>query len=377
MIALFVATLALAGTLQVDTGGGATVRVDGKLARYDASGLVLVESAGGTHHVRVKPVFGRGVEAEVEVPAEGAVRLVLRDGSLERAAPLAVTATGPLTAGFAPASPPAPVPSTPSESAAADLPAIPDHAVPIYEGTRGFKIPIRLADGTVVEASFDTGATRLGLCPDLARAGGFVQTGTGRSITPGGTVVVQSGELPSIELLGHRMRRVSATVYPDAPCTLTMLGMEQLAHLEAVLRDGTLWVWIGAPHATEGSSDFTLDSYGTLVARVRLGSREVELTVDTGASHVNLSPAQARLAGALPTGEARRFETAATTQVNSIYTVPSLSLGGYEARDVPAVVVPGLAEGLLGRSALLRLDAEWRFSRGRASLHPRRADASP
>ena len=368
--ALLWSALTLAGTLEVTAPPGTTVVVDGRLqARQAGTDTVAVQLPAGTVPVRVKRLFGRTYTLDVEVPEQGTVWVSLEDEQLV-ARPKTSTPTSPHMVPTAQRAERAPVPpgvSTPQET---PFP-LPPTATPLHEGPRGWQLPIRLADGTELQATFDTGATSLGMCPRLARAAGFEQTHTTQSITPAGVQEVAAGLVPSIDLLGRRMLRVSTTVYPNLPCSTVMFGMEPLSQLEAVLRDGTLWVWIGAPRASQGSSAFQIDAYGSLTTHLQVGNRRVQVNLDTGASHVWLPSTTARTLGARDTGERMAVEDAGGVRQETVLLFPELTFAGHTVHNVKGGVRDVASEGgWVGRAALKSLDrVEWRFSQGAASLH--------
>lgn len=348
LLLALLSTLALAGTVEIEAPPGIVVVVDGVVrARETASGHVWLDLPGGTHEIKMVRLFGASTSAAVEVPASGHLRVWLEGGALASAA----AGAGPQ------ASPPFEIPA---------------RAVRLRDEERGWRIPVRFADGTEVLATFDTGATKLGLCPELARTAGFVATETMRVITPAGTFHTPSGRVTHIDLLGHRVRGATAIVYPDLPCTTVMLGMQQLAHLEAVLRDGDLWVWIGEPRATTGSRQFHVDATGTLASHLEVNGRRVAVTVDTGASHLVVAPALAEALGAQATGESSRFEDAGGVRISQWLLFPELRFAGFQLNNLQGIAPPTMTESaFIGRNALVAIEgAEWRFSRGEAALHP-------
>jgi predicted aspartyl protease len=350
-LSLLCCAWSLAGTVEVQTRGGAIVRVGDQIARYDgAPGVARLSLPEGTHEVRVLRLLGPDVTARVEVPATGTVRLVLQGAEL--------TVSGTIAE------------PTATDAGPPRMPEPPEDAVAIPLGRQGFQLPMRLKDGTVVHAMFDTGATRLGLCPELAEAGGFRPDRVVETLTPDGVVLARTGVLPHVDLLGHRWREVTVSVFPDLACDMVMLGMEQLAHLEAVLRDETLHVWIGEPRATPGSPAFFIDSYGALGVHARVGEQATTLTVDTGAAFVALAPSVVAAAGGRTTGVSVPFTSPTGMGAAERVTLPALEVAGVAFSDVEGVVLEVEGDvGLLGRPVLTDAAVEWRFSRGRASLH--------
>lgn len=94
---------------------------------------------------------------------------------------------------------------------------------------------------------------------------------------------------------------------------------------------------------------------GHFYAPVTVGTRAVTMLVDTGASVVALTGADARAAGVhWNPGQLAVVAQGASGPVRGVaLTIARMRLGGHEARDVAAVVVPeGLPISLLGQSFL-------------------------
>ncbi len=97
---------------------------------------------------------------------------------------------------------------------------------------------------------------------------------------------------------------------------------------------------------------------GHFWTRATADGRGVDVLVDTGASAVALTPADARGMGVRPEALAydRTVVTAAGRARAAPVTIARLSVGPVEVRDVPALVVEhGLERSLLGMSFLGRL----------------------
>jgi len=363
MLALLLTALSLAGTLQVDCPPGHVVKVDGQVRTYDDTGLIQVQLPAGTHSVRVRRILGRRFDTRVDVPDQGTVRVVLRGGSLVQAPPLERATRPAPTSTTAPASGPLP----------ADDLQIPARAVRAPLTSQGFRIPIGLGPQVQVQGSLDTGANKLGLCPELARQAGFVHRGSADSITPSATVRVLTGSLPRVELAGHTLRDVPALVYPDLPCDLVMVGVDTLDAYNVVLRDQALHVWSGAPRATPGSKSFYLDNEGALAVWATVGGVRTPLLLDTGATRMGLRPDVARASGARQTGETGRFMTATGIVESPYLQVPQVIIEGAVLTDVLASTSgPHGDPGRVGRVELVELarqGLEFRFSEGRAALH--------
>ncbi len=97
---------------------------------------------------------------------------------------------------------------------------------------------------------------------------------------------------------------------------------------------------------------------GHFWTRALVDGRSVDVLVDTGASAVALTPADARALGVAP--ERLRYDRAVVTAAGRVRAAPvtlaRLSVGSVEVREVPALVVDrGLERSLLGMSFLGRL----------------------
>jgi aspartyl protease family protein len=108
-----------------------------------------------------------------------------------------------------------------------------------------------------------------------------------------------------------------------------------------------------------GSIDLARAADGHFYAETTVNSAPVRLLVDTGASVVALTAADARAAGL--TWSAAEIEIVAQGASGPVAGVPvtldRVVLGGHEARDVRAIIVPeGLAISLLGQSFLATID---------------------
>ena len=94
---------------------------------------------------------------------------------------------------------------------------------------------------------------------------------------------------------------------------------------------------------------------GHFYAPVTVGAQPITMLVDTGASVVALTGEDARLAGvAWDPGQLATVAQGAGGAVRGVaITIPLMRLGGHEARDVAAVIIPeGLPVSLLGQAFL-------------------------
>lgn len=106
---------------------------------------------------------------------------------------------------------------------------------------------------------------------------------------------------------------------------------------------------------TAGATELRRAGDGHFYAPVAIGERPITMLVDTGASVVALTGEDARLAGIhWNPAELRVVASGAGGDVRGVaLTIDRMRLGGHEARDVRAVVVPeGLRISLLGQSFL-------------------------
>lgn len=104
-----------------------------------------------------------------------------------------------------------------------------------------------------------------------------------------------------------------------------------------------------------GTTELPRAADGHFYAEAQVNGSSVHFLVDTGASVVALTGADARAAGlSWSDAEVRVVAQGASGPVSGVaVTLDRLSLGGHEARNVSAVIVPeGLAISLLGQSFL-------------------------
>ena len=116
-------------------------------------------------------------------------------------------------------------------------------------------------------------------------------------------------------------------------------------------------VW-SAPAAPGASVRVAKAADGHFWTRAVADGRGMDVLVDTGASAVALTPADARALGLAP--ERLRYDRGVVTAAGRVRAAPvtlaRLAVGAVEVRDVPALVVDrGLERSLLGMSFLGRL----------------------
>jgi aspartyl protease family protein len=103
------------------------------------------------------------------------------------------------------------------------------------------------------------------------------------------------------------------------------------------------------------SSELERSSNGQFYAEARVNGASVRFLVDTGASVVALTPADAQRAGiALPSERATATGAGGEVEIRPV-TIDQLALGPLAARDVRAAIVDDLPVSLLGQSFLSRV----------------------
>ena len=111
------------------------------------------------------------------------------------------------------------------------------------------------------------------------------------------------------------------------------------------------------PSAGNGfaSRDLVRSPDGHFYADAQVNGAQVHFMIDTGASIVALTPADAQRAGiALPTERARAMSAGGEVEVIPV-TVDRIAIGPLEARDVRGAVAGQLPISLLGQSFLSQI----------------------
>jgi aspartyl protease family protein len=114
-----------------------------------------------------------------------------------------------------------------------------------------------------------------------------------------------------------------------------------------------------APAANAGSAALTRDESGHWRAESRVNGRKVDMLVDTGATMVALTQADAKTAGidVRRLDYSVRVQTASGTVRAAPVRLERLQVGQVRVRDVEALVIErGLTISLLGMSFLNRLE---------------------
>lgn len=110
-----------------------------------------------------------------------------------------------------------------------------------------------------------------------------------------------------------------------------------------------------APPVPAAPTELSRAADGHFYAGVIVGTRPITMLIDTGASVIALTGEDARAAGLDWTpGELTEVARGAGGPIRGVQrTLERVALGGHEARDVRAVIVPeGLPVSLLGQSFL-------------------------
>lgn len=110
----------------------------------------------------------------------------------------------------------------------------------------------------------------------------------------------------------------------------------------------------------------TADAFGHFSLKGRVNGRDTAFLVDTGASLVVLTEAQAKAAGyALEDGRPVRSQTANGVAINYLVTLRSLQIGPWTFQKVEALIAPTMEgeQALLGNNILQRLQMEQRGNR--------------
>ena len=116
---------------------------------------------------------------------------------------------------------------------------------------------------------------------------------------------------------------------------------------------------VSAATAAAGSTALKRDADGHWRADSRVNGRRIEMLVDTGATLVALTPADARTVGinVRRLDYDTRVETANGTARAARVTLERVQIGGVRVRYVKAMVIErGLSTSLLGQSFLNRLE---------------------
>jgi len=144
------------------------------------------------------------------------------------------------------------------------------------------------------------------------------------------------------------MHRVLGPVPPPAP-------LRPLAAAAAAPTSATA-PRAAKPAAPANTIVVAADAQGHFYVDAAVNGAPVRFLVDTGASLVALTPADARAAGLATTGEALAIHTAHGDASASRTTLRRLRVDQFELDDVPAAVMDdGLPVSLLGVSFLSRL----------------------
>ena len=125
-----------------------------------------------------------------------------------------------------------------------------------------------------------------------------------------------------------------------------------------------------APKASAGAHEVQRHADGLFYVDATVNGRSLRFLVDTGASFVVLTEADARTVGAAPANAqyGQSVDTAGGSTAMAWTTLESVHLAGHEIRQVRAVVArKGLGVSLMGQNMLAELDSVT-MSAGRLSL---------
>lgn len=138
------------------------------------------------------------------------------------------------------------------------------------------------------------------------------------------------------------------SIGPEGETRPALAGAEQVADRGEARRESYA-AWVAGSTALPRAAD------GHFYADAGVNGSPVQFLVDTGASVVALTGTDARAAGLnWSDAEIRVVAQGASGPVSGVaVTIDRLTLGGHEARNVAAVIVPeGLQVSLLGQSFL-------------------------
>jgi aspartyl protease family protein len=149
-------------------------------------------------------------------------------------------------------------------------------------------------------------------------------------------------------------------------CGIVLLGVGLLDHTAAPLPDATsrlrpeAQAAVSAPRASATASNtivYTANEQGHVILDAAVNGVPVRMLVDTGASLVTLTPADAGAAGIDPGGLvfSARVNTANGAARMAPVNLREIRIGQLSIYDVPAAVLENLNVSLLGMSFLSRL----------------------
>jgi aspartyl protease family protein len=148
-------------------------------------------------------------------------------------------------------------------------------------------------------------------------------------------------------------------------CGIVLLAVGLLDRGAALMPDGASparsegQVAASGPRASAASNTivYTANGQGHVILDAAVNSAPVRVLVDTGASLVTLTPADARAAGIDPAGLVfnARVNTANGIARMAPVTLREVRIGQLSIYDVPAAVIENLNLSLLGMSFLGRL----------------------
>lgn len=159
-------------------------------------------------------------------------------------------------------------------------------------------------------------------------------------------------------MVGWALRLMAVSCVAALGCALLIDGGGRLAlRLAANPAIATQQVRDEPPAAPPNTLVFPADARGHVLLDAAVNGAPVRFLVDTGASYVTLTPADARAAGLNPRqlDFNERVSTANGEVRIATVTLRDIRLGQFSVENVPAAVLKNLDVSLLGMSFLKRL----------------------
>jgi aspartyl protease family protein len=241
--------------------------------------------------------------------------------------------------------------------------------VVLYPDARGHFVTIGSVNGVPIKFLVDSGATLVSLtAADAKRAGvDYLQGRPGRSMTANGAIDAYAVKLASVKVGGIELKNVEGSV-SEAPMEGALLGMSFLSRL-SMQRDGQHLILAqrdagsaaaAAPAEKSGRASVTMKvRQGHFYTAGSINGSSVNFMVDTGASTVSISVADARRMGINYLAGTPAYSNTANG-IAPIYLVKfdEVQVGDILLRNVDGAVIDGagMPMALLGMSFLSRTD---------------------